>query len=56
MPIRIHRSVVSPLSREIVDRWGEVPASVAADFFKGATLIDPAIVGELLGGAAWLSP
>lgn len=55
MPIRIHRSVVSPLSREIVDRWGEVPASVAADFFNRATLIDPAIVGELLGGAAWLS-
>jgi len=40
---RIHRPVVRPLSREVVDRWAEVPASVAADLFQGATLIDPAL-------------
>lgn len=43
MPTRVHSPVVSSLSREVVDRWAEVPASVAADLFKGATLIDPAI-------------
>ena len=43
MPTRIHRPAMSALSREVIDRWAEVPASVAADLLKGATLIDPSI-------------
>lgn len=43
MPTRVHRSAAAPLAREIIDRWSEVPASVAADIFAGRTLVDPAI-------------
>ena len=43
MPTRVLRPVVTPLAREIIDRWSDVPASVAADIFAGRTLVDPAI-------------
>lgn len=43
MPTRVHKPSTSRLPRELVQRWGEVPASIAADAFAGRTLIDPAI-------------
>lgn len=43
MPTRVHRPSTSRLPRELVQRWGEVPASVAADAFAGRTLVDPEI-------------
>lgn len=43
MPTRVLRSAAAPLDRAIIDRWAEVPASVAADQFAGRTLVDPAI-------------
>jgi 4-hydroxy-4-methyl-2-oxoglutarate aldolase len=36
-------SPLVPLAREVIARWSEVPASVAADLFAGNTLVDPAI-------------
>lgn len=43
MPTRVHRPTTAPLPRELVRRWAEVPASVAADVFGGLTLVDPAV-------------
>ncbi len=43
MPTRVHRPGTAKLPLELIRRWSEVPASVAADIFAGATLIDPAI-------------
>ncbi len=43
MPTRVHRPGTAKLPQELIRRWSEVPASVAADIFAGATLIDPAI-------------
>jgi 4-hydroxy-4-methyl-2-oxoglutarate aldolase len=43
MPTRVHRPSTSPLPRSLVEKWAEVPASVAADAFGGRTLVDPAI-------------
>ena len=43
MPTRVHTRRSAPIPREIIARWSEVPASVAADIFGGSTLIDPAI-------------
>ena len=43
MPTRVHRPPLVPLAREVIARWSEVPASVAADLFAGNTLVDPAI-------------
>lgn len=55
MPTRVHTSDISRLPRELVERWGEVPASVAADLFAGLTLIDPAIRPlRPFAGRAWL--
>jgi 4-hydroxy-4-methyl-2-oxoglutarate aldolase len=59
MPTRVHARCSAPLAREIVARWSEVPASVAADIFGGSTLVDPAIrplrafaAGQRLVGSA----
>jgi regulator of RNase E activity RraA len=43
MPTRVLQPVVTPLAREIIGRWSDVPTSVAADIFAGRTLVDPAI-------------
>lgn len=43
MPTRICRPGAQSLPRDIIERWREVPASVAADAFAGRTLVDPAI-------------
>ena len=43
MPTRVHTRRITPVPREIISRWSEVPASVAADIFGGSTLVDPAI-------------
>jgi len=43
MSTRVHRPTLVPLAPDIIARWSEVPASVAADLFAGSTLIDPAI-------------
>ncbi|MBV9655997.1 MAG: RraA family protein [Acetobacteraceae bacterium] len=43
MPTRVHPRPTAPVSREVVARWSEVPASVATDVLGGHTVIDPAI-------------
>ncbi|MFO1038166.1 MAG: RraA family protein [Geminicoccaceae bacterium] len=43
MPTRIHRPSRQPLARELVDAWGGVPTTIAADLLQGRTLVDPAL-------------
>jgi 4-hydroxy-4-methyl-2-oxoglutarate aldolase len=52
MSTRVRRPTVVPLAREIIGRWSEVPASVAADIFAGSTVVHPAIrpLRALAGG------
>lgn len=43
MPTRVHRASVSPLDPAVLEGWAGVPTTIAADLFKGRTLVDPAI-------------
>lgn len=59
MPTQVYRPSTRPLAAELVSRWAEVPASVAADAFGGRTLVDPALrplrpfaPGKRLAGSA----
>jgi hypothetical protein len=59
MPTRVHQPGAARLPRDLIVRWGEVPASVAADVLSGLTVIDPALRplrpfagrGRLIGSA-----
>ena len=61
MPTRINRSVVSPLSREILDRWTEVPvftqhANSRRPSLKDQNLMDQFISfarAEVDAGLSW---
>jgi regulator of RNase E activity RraA len=66
LPTRIHRPDLGPLAPDTVARWAGVPVTIAADLFRGRTLVDPAIrplrpfagEGRLAGAAvtAWCEP
>jgi regulator of RNase E activity RraA len=43
MPTVVHRSTAPRLSTELISQWASVPTSIAADLFRGRTLVDPAI-------------
>jgi regulator of RNase E activity RraA len=43
MPTRVRHPGFGPLDRDLVERWAGVPVTVAADLFRGRTLVDPAI-------------
>ena len=43
MPTRIHEPGPMLLDRATIDAWATVPATIAADLFKGRTLVHPAI-------------
>jgi 4-hydroxy-4-methyl-2-oxoglutarate aldolase len=43
MPTVVHRSSAPRLSAELIAQWATVPTSIAADLFRGRTLVDPAI-------------
>jgi 4-hydroxy-4-methyl-2-oxoglutarate aldolase len=59
MPTRVHQPGAARLPRDLIVRWGEVPASVAADVLSGLTVVDPALRplrpfagrGRLIGSA-----
>jgi 4-hydroxy-4-methyl-2-oxoglutarate aldolase len=43
MPTRVHRPSAPRLSSDLISQWASVPTSIAADLFRGRTLVDPAI-------------
>ena len=43
MPTRVHQPGAARLPRDLIARWADVPASVAADVLAGLTVVDPAI-------------
>lgn len=43
MPTRVHRPALAPLPPETVTAWAGVPVTIAADLFRGRTLVDPEI-------------
>jgi 4-hydroxy-4-methyl-2-oxoglutarate aldolase len=43
MPTRIHRPTASRVSAELIQQWATVSTTIAADLFRGRTLVDPAI-------------
>jgi 4-hydroxy-4-methyl-2-oxoglutarate aldolase len=43
MPTGVHRPSVPRLSSDLIAQWASVPTSIAADLFRGRTLVDPAI-------------
>jgi 4-hydroxy-4-methyl-2-oxoglutarate aldolase len=67
MPTRVHRpALLAPLAPETVAAWAGVAVTIAADLFRGRTLVDPAIrplkafaSGARLAGpavTAWCEP
>ena len=43
MPTRIYQPATAPLGPALVAGWAEVPTTIAADLFRGRTLVDPAL-------------
>ena len=43
MPTRVHRPSAAGASSELIAQWATVPTTIAADLFRGRTLVDPAI-------------
>jgi regulator of RNase E activity RraA len=43
MPTRVYQSITSPLPSSLVAAWSGVPTTIAADLFRGRTLVDPAL-------------
>jgi 4-hydroxy-4-methyl-2-oxoglutarate aldolase len=43
MPTVVYRPRTARLSSDLIARWASVPTSIAADLFRGRTLVDPAI-------------
>ena len=43
MATRVHRPSTRRLSSDLIAQWANVPTSIAADFFRGRTLVDPEI-------------
>jgi RraA family protein len=43
MPTRVHRPSTARASSDLVTQWATVPTTIAADLFRGRTLVDPAI-------------
>lgn len=43
MATRVHRPPLALLPTDLVERWAGVPVTIAADLFRGRTLLDPAI-------------
>ncbi len=66
MPTVVHPTSTSPLDPKSVEGWAGVPTTIAADLFRGRTLVDPMIrpvrpfagSKRLLGSAvtAWCEP
>lgn len=66
MPTVVHRPSTSPLDPKSIEAWAGVPTTIAADLFRGRSLVDPMIrpvrpfAGgkRLLGSAvtAWCEP
>lgn len=58
MPTRVHRPAPAPLAPETVAAWAGVPVTIAADLFRGRTLIDPAVrpLRPFAGGARLAGP
>ncbi|HEX8375147.1 MAG TPA: RraA family protein, partial [Geminicoccaceae bacterium] len=56
MPTRVHRPALAPLAPETVAAWAGVAVTIAADLFRGRTLVDPAIrpLKAFAGGGARL--
>jgi RraA family protein len=57
MATRVHHPDLVALAEGLVERWAGVPVTIAADLFKGRTLVDPAIrpLRLLAGGARRLA-
>lgn len=43
MPTRVHRPTGLRPSPDLIAQWASVPSTVAADVFRGRTLVDPAL-------------
>lgn len=66
MPTVVHRTGTDPLDPKSIEGWAGVPTTIAADLFRGRTLVDPVIrpvrpfsgSRRLLGSAvtAWCEP
>jgi len=43
MPTRVYRPAAAPLAPALIAGWAGVPITIAADLFRGRTLVDPAL-------------
>jgi regulator of RNase E activity RraA len=43
MPTRVYQPAAAPLAPALIAGWAGVPTTIAADLFRGRTLVDPAL-------------
>jgi 4-hydroxy-4-methyl-2-oxoglutarate aldolase len=43
MPTRVYQPAATPLAPALIAGWAGVPTTIAADLFRGRTLVDPAL-------------